>query len=304
MKLYRYRLPFREPIKLRSEDQCDREGLLIETPRGWGEAAPLPGFSRETLGDAIAALQTGPSFSLPSLRFAWESADEEISAVDVSINALLFGDRAKILQTARELAASKCRAVKLKVGRAVDPQDDAALVQEVRECLRADQALRLDANRAWNFDHAISFGLAVSGLAIEYIEEPVADPNRLEEFWQRTGCPYALDETLVETHDMEPFRHSAALVVKPTLLGGYTDIEPLRRHNKPLVFSACYESGVGIAHIARLVMRCGRDVPAGLDTYSRLADDVLRGRLDMCDWRLSIKGPLSVDRDKLEEIVA
>ncbi len=302
MKLYRYRLPLREPINLKGKNHRVREGLLLETEHGWADAAPLPGFSRETVGDVIAAVRTDPPFSLPSLRFAWESAQQEFSTVNVSVNALLFGDREAVLRAAGDLAVSECRAVKLKVGRATDVQDDAALVREVRNCLRADQTLRLDANRAWNLDRAIVFGRAVSDLDIEYIEEPTANPAWLEEFWQQTTCPYALDETLVETTDLQPFPHSAAFVVKPTLLGGFAEIERLTRFGKPLVFSACFESGVGVAHVARLAMRCSRDVPAGLDTYSRLADDVLRDRLDMSHWNLSIEGPVSVAQDKLEEV--
>ncbi len=60
--LFRYRLPLAAPLRLAGRTWTQREGLLLrltdaEGRAGWGEAAPLPGFSRETRAEAEAALQ-------------------------------------------------------------------------------------------------------------------------------------------------------------------------------------------------------------------------------------------------------
>lgn len=57
-----YRLPLVEPVTWNGEQRDAREGLLLrlvgeDGEEGWGEAAPLPGFSRETLPEARAALE-------------------------------------------------------------------------------------------------------------------------------------------------------------------------------------------------------------------------------------------------------
>ncbi len=56
-ELYRYELPLSEPLTLGGATLHHREGLLLELAGeggavGWGEASPLPGFSRESLEEA------------------------------------------------------------------------------------------------------------------------------------------------------------------------------------------------------------------------------------------------------------
>ena len=55
--VYRYTLPLKEPLTLRGETFAEREGLLLRVEsdtgaHGWGEAAPLPGFSTENCDQA------------------------------------------------------------------------------------------------------------------------------------------------------------------------------------------------------------------------------------------------------------
>ncbi len=57
-----YRLPLIEPVVWNGERQTEREGVLLglvgaSGAQGWGDAAPLPGFSRESLADTREALE-------------------------------------------------------------------------------------------------------------------------------------------------------------------------------------------------------------------------------------------------------
>jgi O-succinylbenzoate synthase len=214
----------------------------------------------------------------------------------------LAGAPERILPAASRLRKTACQAVKLKVGRAPSVDDDARLVREVRRRLRPDQALRLDANRAWDFDTAVEFGRAVAPCDIAYIEEPLRQPRRLEQFRQSTGCDYALDETLLESPDLRAYPGVAALIIKPTLLGGSDDIQPLAATGIPLVFSACFESGVGIYQIGQLALRWAPGRAAGVDTYSRLARDVLWRPLRMRNWMLTLDSRPQVNLEQLREI--
>ena len=103
-----------------------------------------------------------------------------------------------------------------------------------------------------------------------------------------TGLPYALDETLATLETLEMFPNVAALVAKPTILGGVGRIRQLASHNKPIVFSACFESGIGIARIAQLAAEYAPKRVAGLDTYSYLSEDVLIDRLRVDNWLLAV----------------
>ncbi len=301
MRVFRYRLPLTHVIQLGPRLLEHRDGLLLEENGRWSEAAPLLHFSQESLEDVLAALRSGQSVP-PSLQFALDGLEQPLTPQNLPINALLQGSTSDILAKCRTLSASTCRAVKLKVGRR-HLQEEVDLVREVCACLRDDQQLRLDANRAWDWRQAIAFASQVAELDIQYVEEPLQDHRQLEAFASETNLPYALDETLTHTRSLDSFPNARACVVKPTMLGGRKRIRSIAELGKPIVFSACYESGVGLTQIVQLANKFGSGTPAGLDTYHVLAEDVLTKRLLVKDWKIHVPATLEVNHDLLEEVV-
>jgi len=261
VRLFRYDLPLREGLRFRGPSPDVRSGVLIEVASGgaagWGDIAPLPGFSAEGLDEAAggAASLRGRllSFDLdpelpsaawedllrglpPSVRSGCEQACLGLlagaggttlrglladGASDrIHICALLAGTPAQVLEGAAAAARAGHRCAKLKVGR-TDVEADIALAREVRRILGESVALRIDANRAWSLGEAIGFVRGVGG-PIEYIEEPVKDPIDLPAFAAATGAPVALDETLADARcpDWTGIPGVKAVVLKPTILGG------------------------------------------------------------------------------------
>ena len=262
-RIFRYRLPLVGPLPLAGGVIHEREGLLVRLESdsgawGWGDAAPLPGFSREGIDEAAAeALAWAGSLRgghfeprddgleswaewesaavSPSVRFGLETAlcslarrMEDGAAAElagfegcVPVNGLLAGSREQVLADARRLRDGGCRAVKLKVGsRAV--AEDVELTRAVRDTLGEGVGLRLDANRSWSLDQAVAFGREMGGTGVEYLEEPLREPAHLRELFDATSIPVALDESLLELRpeDLEGRREVGAVVLKPTLLGG------------------------------------------------------------------------------------
>lgn len=263
--LYRYELPLTTPIELGTETTGHRRGLLVRLTTadgavGWGEAAPLPGFSAETLADVIEHAHSGthqwtgtripfPEDSLDralrtlpagdacpaSLRFALESAVVDLLATAdrTSLAAVLGAPRSTVelnalipdlLDGGEEQAArlrdAGYRAVKVKVGRG-GATKEADHLRALRRALGDEIALRLDANRAWSMEVAVAFAEALGDVGVAYIEEPLTDPARLEPFVAQTGLPVALDETTREVGPEVLREHPvSAVVLKPTLLGG------------------------------------------------------------------------------------
>lgn len=316
LRCFRFKVPLVAPILLNGEWVSHRVGVLLNRDglngEGfWAEASPLPGFSRETIDDVIAELGTGQSSSKttsPSLLFALSSLEPGAatvgsatdSPVRVPVNALVQGSDDEIREQCRRLVETGCQAVKLKVK---DPVRDIGLVHRLRSELGDNVRIRLDANRRWQYSAAKSFLENVRCSNIEYIEEPLADPKDLETLAKETRVPFALDETLSDpTEKIEDYPNAATFVVKPTMIGGLEKIEQLAAFGKPLVFSAAYESGVGLAQIARLAARFSPGNPAGLDTYSRLQTDVLTDRLNFDGWEVTVPAKLRVRVDALEEI--
>jgi o-succinylbenzoate synthase len=161
-------------------------------------------------------------------------------------------------------------------------EDDIALVREVKNALPSGVSLRLDANRAWSPEQALTFGKAVADCVIEYIEEPLADNSLLERFHTETGLPLALDETLDDTtpKSFHPIKGVTALILKPAALGGFEKTMQFagmaQRHNLKPVISGVFQSGLGLTADACLAAGLNEDdVPAGLGTFKWLKEDVL-----------------------------
>ena len=328
--LYRYDLPFSRPLKLEGMTLRHREGLLLrlsgdDGSEGWGETAPLPGFSGEGLDQAAEQLRRLADSMMgreataawvdpyggfarelegtaPSVRFGFELAVWNLYGAAfgmtlselvkfcprnlVPVNGLLAESPADVLVEARRMRDEGYRSIKLKIGtRTV--AEEVALVRELGEELGEGISLRLDANRAWGYEDAAEFVRGTAGVRFEYVEEPLADPARLPGFVREFGVPVALDESLV---GMEPEKVeetvAVAFVLKPTLLGGTS--RTLRVAGRALhlgvtpVISSAYESGVGTAALVALAAGIGdRPVPAGLDPYRTMFEDVLETPLNL-----------------------
>lgn len=267
------------------------------------------GLTDEWIGaDGELALLLDSIELAPSVRFglelaAWNlyaaSIDAALPAVispgyrpTVPVNGLLAGSSEEVLEGARRMRDAGYEAVKLKVGKGTVVQD-AGLVRAVKEALGEGVSLRLDANRAWSLAEARAFIRSVEGLRIEYIEEPLADPAGLGEFAQESSIPVALDESLVgmEPESLVEHRYTGAVVIKPSLLGGISRVMRLAERAVSLgmrpVISSAYETGVGTSALLALAAAVGdEEIPAGLDTYRRLASDVIEPRLPLPAPRL------------------
>jgi O-succinylbenzoate synthase len=347
--LYRYRLPFAEPLVLKGATLRHREGVLLELTGeegviGWGEASPLPGFSRESPEEAaeqllgLAASMTGRRMNedwvgaagtlageldllhlMPSVRFGFELAVWNLYAAarsvslpelisphprpTVPVNGLLAGSPDEVLSEVRLMRADGYRAIKLKVGsRTIE--EDIELIRELNEELGEEISLRLDANRVWSLEDAERFVHCAVDLNFEYIEEPLADPRHLPAFARNHRIPVALDESLIGMNPeaLEDHRYARAVVLKPTLLGGIS--RTLRLAERALhlgitpVVSSAYETGIGTMALVALAAGIGdEEVPAGLDTYRRLAEDAVSPRLDLPAAYVDVRATSSTRRE-------
>jgi o-succinylbenzoate synthase len=353
-ELYHYSLPFSRPLVLGGTTLRRREGLLLrlsgdDGSEGWGESAPLPGFSRESLDEAAEQLRrlagsiTGREVTedwvdpygefvrelgraAPSVRFGLELAVCNLWAAysgrplpqvvasspraEVPVNGLLSGSPGGVLEEARIMRDAGYRSVKLKVGvRTV--AEDVGLVRALGDELGDGISLRLDANRAWNYEEASQF---VRGTPrFEYVEEPLADPARLPDLVRELGAPVALDESLVamDPEALDKHCYAQAFVLKPTLLGGISQTLWVAQRARSLgvtpVVSSAYESGVGTAALVALSAGIGdRPVATGLDTYRMVEGDVLEMPLRLpapgVDVREAAESSCKVDVGRLESL--
>jgi O-succinylbenzoate synthase len=388
--LGRYALDLTRPLILKGNTLHKREGLLLALTDdkgrvSWGEIAPLPGFSVETLDEVqaqaiaffsslnnlsvlesfidspglpLGAFKDTPSdlnsyprldwYALaPSLRcglsMALERSRMDVSALStpghVWLNGLMTGHE-DVLESARDFRARGYRSVKLKVGPG-DMEEHIERVYQVREVLGDTIQLRLDANQAWDFDAAVAFAKKVLPCSIEYIEEPLACPERLPEFSMASAMPYAVDESvapllgpfycglrdhmsaispaqancriLLDYRTMKSVLFAAqAVILKPTLVGEFANLfymaVALGRSNTHCVMSSAFESGVALTAYAQLGLKMNEndDVPMGLDTLGWLTEDVIRPKMipKRGAWVLAgmDEALRNIDQSKLTEV--
>lgn len=308
--LFRYRLPFRAPLPLSTGTLTHREGLLLrlETDErtAWGEIAPLPGFSHESLDEVTrsarrcVALIDGsapeewsvdelPALQ-PSVRFGFSAARAELlgtlwpeESAEVELNALLTTrDPATLREETLQLLDEGYRCFKLKVGRR--PLDeDVARIEAVADTLPAEGALRLDANRAWTFEQAERIAEMIRELPVEYVEEPLENPGELRALAGQ--MPVALDESVrsLTAEGIAAHRFATAVILKPMLDGSIEHVRSLiaeaKRHEITAVISGTFESGIGLRHLAALATETGS--VAGLGTHSRLERDLFESPLPL-----------------------
>jgi len=230
-----------------------REGILLEWNGGWGEIAPLPGFSRESLDEArteiLAWRSNGNPPKYPSVRFAIEAASTPFNKSPLRIPMSLLEEPRPGFST-----------LKLKLGHF----SVAEAIERVKPYVDAYR-LRLDCNKKWSLEEAVCFATHFSPSDFDYLEEPVQTFSDLIRFSKETRFPIAVDESIKE--DLSQLPSLKAVVVKPTLVGSLPKTPVLT------VLSSAFESSLGLLQIARL--QASDCPPAGLDTFRYFEDDLL-----------------------------
>ncbi|MDR1529836.1 MAG: o-succinylbenzoate synthase [Burkholderiales bacterium] len=314
--IFRYSIPFSGGAVLRDAQPKTRDGLILrlteDRREGWGEAAPLPKFSRESLAQAETDLRNAaqrwleyaapPEDSCPSAAFASSCAQAELDGVLPEARAtrgalLCDGDLDTFI--ARLRASSNIALAKLKIGRDTPEREGERinLLLSMFPYLR----LRLDANRVFTLDEARRFAQKIAlpfRARIDFIEEPCVDSLTSLAFAQETAIAIAWDESARETgFVVQAVSGVAAIVVKPTLTGSIAHCRALcdaaRRQKLSAVISSSIESTLGLTQLARLAAWLTPETPHGLDTAHLLGTQVLRR------WR-DCETP-KLDIDDLEE---
>lgn len=258
---------------------------------GWGEVAPLPKWSTETLDESLLQLnqklqeimkvdwtarnclqELGKLKLLPSLSFGLESALlsilSPISEHTVSTSALLMGSSEEIMEQAEIRHREGYTSAKLKVSN-LNFEEAAKIIHQLKDKFR----LRIDVNRAWETSESLRFFEQFPLDTFDYVEEPFQDPNDLAIF----PHPLAVDESFPQDLSLEQLAALPtlkALIYKPTIQGGLLNCLPLHEWAKKrgidLVLSSSFESDIGLAYVASISYRLSLLSPVGIGTYHYL----------------------------------
>lgn len=302
--VYRYSVPMEAGVVLRNQRLKTRDGFLVslwqDEKTGWGEIAPLPGFSLEDLPQALDAIKHGLSqwvqgasltavasaFStLPSVAFGLSCADAELrgelpQTLSTRCAPLCHGDPNELYARLGALPGEKLAKVKVGLYESVGDGLNVSMLLEALPDLR----LRLDANRSWTPVKAEGFARHLAPelrSRIAFIEEPCLTREQSREFSRATGIAIAWDESVREsgfTVEAEP--GVAAIIIKPTLTGSLMRCRQLiaKAHAAGLeaVISSSIESSLGLTQLARIARWLTPDAVPGLDTLDLMQAQLVR----------------------------
>ena len=291
-----------------------RRGLIVALDdgelTGWGEASPLPGWSRDTLDETHEALRSAAAAverngdvptalaelrDRPYARAAMAGAWADLRAkqdglplatwlaperlAEVPVNAVVEAASVEAVEAAVAAArADGCTTVKLKVGIG-DRANDVERVRAVRR-VGPEVAIRLDANQAWDRDTAIDVLRSVATEEIAWCEEPTALVDDFRAIEAATGVVIAADESVAGETELRLAldRGVSVVVVKPQAIGGPDRARDfaglIGDSGGTLVVTSFMDSAVGVAHALHVAAAFGGPVAHGLATSGLLADDV------------------------------
>lgn len=231
-----------------------------------GEAAPLPGFSRESFYEAeedliglshlLAKMETGADLLsiknisddyilCPSVKFGFEQAmlglminrDRSFfeklflkTKASININTVIGAESDETVFRLIENKLNKgFSTFKIKIGRN-NFSDDLNLIKEISSRFGNKIKIRLDVNGKWNFEDSKYHLDKLAGYDIEYIEEPCKGVDNLISLSEESAIPIAVDESLADISGAyKIFEESVIsfIIIKPMLRGGFVDSSEL-----------------------------------------------------------------------------
>ncbi len=297
-----FEIPFRRPYIVGTGTLQTRRGVMVRIRdgkrTGFGEVAPLQGFHRETLAQALSSLKEAiESESMPMCRsaaFGLSCAVETAAAnprygfsdpaptTDIGINAFFSGGarEAKVAFNAGQFDGFQT--IKVKIGRG-KPVDDLRTINTILSLVDPEVRIRLDGNRTMSLAVAERLLSRIDSSRIEYVEEPLKDHADLSELARRVGLVMAIDESLHLGGPIEDVLGAPGVevqVVKPSLLGGLEEVESVvtrgRIYGLDTVLSTAIDTSYTIALVARMAGALGvGDRDHGLGTAGLFTSDVI-----------------------------
>lgn len=341
-----YILKFKEPAGT-------SRGVLTEKPTcymrlfdennpsryGVGEAAVFPGLSPEAddrffykLMELQANVRLGRSTDLshfPSLQFGFEQCIRDFTGgcngiyypsqfvggiQSIQINGLVWmGNREEMMERMEKKLEEGFSCIKFKIG-AIDWKSEIDMIETVRKRYNRDRVeIRVDANGAFDMDHALPRLNHLADLGVHSIEQPIkaGQPLMMQFLCQVSPLPIALDEELIGKFSMEEKArtldaiHPRYIVIKPTLTGGYSGAEEwiklAEERNIGWWITSSLESNIGLNALAQWTATLGNKMPQGLGTGALFTNN-LDAPIYLEGDKLRYNPELTLNRQQLDNL--
>jgi len=246
--VYRLKIPLSLPYRLSFGVVREYDSMIVLINRGgslsWGEATPLPGYSRETADDAwdfikgcisgseynidklkdrVCARAERSSFAASAVLSALEKSlgEERIDGIKttVPLTGIVEEREGEALEdTVEALLGSGYRTLKAKL--LGDVKKDAERLKRVQRAAGSKVSIRVDANQSYDLHMAERLLPGLDAEKIELLEQPFKkdDWESLRTFAGRTPIPVMLDESIWVPEDIDKAADCGAAIVKLKLM--------------------------------------------------------------------------------------
>lgn len=279
----RYQFPMAKTLKTQVFELNMREGFIVwlddDQEKGFGDVAPLPPFSKESLNDVEKELKKlrgtfDPAKAIdylpPTLQHGIEQARLNLfcKTRKLSLTSLLGVKQVKEtiklsalvsdLESAEKAFDDGIGTIKLKVGHP-DIDHDLKTIKSIRQRLDPTLKIRLDANASYDRKQALAACRAFEPFNIECIEQPLAadDIGGMRALCADRLIPIAADESLRSIEEAKELINEEAadvFVIKPMLCGGLSKAIAIAdiaaRAKIPVFFTSTLESALGTSFSA------------------------------------------------------
>lgn len=342
-----YTLHFREPGGTSRGVMHDKQTWLLkiwdeQNPSlfGVGEAALFPGLSMEdpssyelklieTMANVALGRQTDLS-RYPSLQFGLEQAILDFSnggkgiyfpslftqgQGDITINGLIWmGRMDEMLRRIDEKLEQGFRCLKLKIG-ALNFAEELEMIKGIRQHYSADTLqIRVDANGAFDMEHAIPALNHLARYDIHSIEQPIkaGTPELMGFLCSITPVPIALDEELIGIIDKDSKKNlldkirPQYIILKPALTGGFSGasewIELANERSVGWWITSALESNIGLSALSQWVATLNVTMPQGLGTGNVFTNNFPSPLKLVGDKLTFVTSSIPVDRRALNDL--
>ena len=164
-------------------------------------------------------------------------------------------------------------------------------VKRLRDSMGDKYSIRLDFNRKLRLKEAVEFAQKIKEFNIEYIEEPVSNPDDIETFFAETKIYYALDESLMEV--LSSIREKAHFwILKPMRSGLLNSLllkEEASQKEIKVIFTSNFETEIGMGAILPFIT--DQKTPMGFDTLKYFPGLLLTNSLKIENAHLRFSFP-------------
>jgi o-succinylbenzoate synthase len=258
-------------VKLQQEFRgvTSRAGVLFQGPSGWGEFSPFTDYS-----DQRAAL-----WLQAAIEAAYMPVVEPVGA-RIPVNAIIGDNEDVRSATRRAIEEFGCTTIKVKLGCDLESNRKKldVIVETAGEQSGLDRpvSIRVDINGRWTLEQAITACKEMVSYPIEYVEQPCADQESLQQLHRQVDIPIAVDESIrIDRHaSVREFADIAIVKVSP--LGGLRAVHAVAESvGVPVRVSGALETSVGLFPSLLAAWQLAPDHAAGLGTGALFATDVV-----------------------------